>query len=746
MEKEMNILSLIDVSFKDKLRNVNLEIKRGESIIIFSSDSSLPYSFRDLLVFKNKKYSGVIKIGNSFLKRKSSDFFVNEKVLSIFSDNRKNHYFDKPLFEVMKYSLETNEHNFKLIQDFRKDWKEISEEYEFYIKENEEKFTSSLFLKQIKIYDEFLNSIDEKEIFTQKGKKIDFQILNNYLDKRIAMLNKSLSTISYYEVKKYNSYLDFQRKYRNHEGKLQNLKTDYKKVEKEVFNFANTSEFNIENDKKGKILFDINAEIKKELDFLKYGNFSNGFYKLLIKALKLKIIRSRKELKLARKTKKIDDINKAKINYWVKTETYKLFKKNRKHFKYIDDKNLKGLYKTIQDFEISYYNEVFFDFKRGKKIHWNESLKKIDSSKEKRYSLRRIKEMNQMKIEETKEKINNLYRELEKNKKIKVLGSKEIDKSAKNIKENDLLEKKADYFWEINQSNSSLTDSITINVQNNKKLEQQIIKRVLQSMKIDRHLFSLLQKNKQKLNKIPAEIKKKIEEVKNLDFHAFEIYHPLSFVYTKDFDENSLIQKVIIKNELFAFLESINMNSDKLWIPYSQLSLKDRIKIDIAKLKLYSPDVVIVDLRRTIFDHSYIDEMIKYKDEKTTLLIFSDKYFKSSVNNYIFIEKGKIIEQALNNRNLIFETEYAKKFMEDKKFHLEILEKISLMDYEEIYNSRKSYKINNSLVYTSENDVAMLKLIDESKENQDEFVLEKNDVLDIEDTVIIDLSSKSKEK
>ncbi|UWD34257.1 hypothetical protein [Mesomycoplasma molare] len=742
MEKN-KILSLLDVNFKNKLKNISLDINRGEDVLIFSSDPELHFTFVDLLIFKNKKYSGVIKIGKSFLKKKNSDFWIPEKVLNIFSNKNKKYYFEKPLFEVMKRSLETNEFNYKLMNDFRKDWKEVSEEYHFYIKEEEEKFSTKLYEHQILIFQNFFNSINYEKLYSEFNKnKIQIELIDDYIDKRIKMLNLSLNNITFYEIEKYKVYLKYQEKFRKQEGQLQNLKKELEIAENEVKNFENTSEFNLHLETIKKEYKNLSQQLNEKEKLFKYGFWKDGFYTLVCKSLKLKIKEVKKELKIAFKSKNKDNVLKAKILLWIRKKTYSLFKKNKKDFKYLTFSYIKGFYQTIKDFETEFFNDVFFDFKRNKKIQWNNQLLKIEQFHEKKFTLNKLRILNEKRKKEIQEEILILKAELAEKQKTKIEGSKSLDEVDKHKKIDIYWEKQANYIWEKDKNIKSLTEIIDLKTQNNNKLEEIIIQNIIKVTRLDKFIFKLLKKKYAKKFKITKEKQNKIKSLMLLARHAYAIYHPLSFVYTKNFEDNKIIQNVIIKNELFNFLKNIKIDVNKLWIPFSDLKESDKIKIDIGKLKLYSPEIVLVNLNKTIFGSEYIDELVRNKDKNTSLLIFSNNHLESQeINNFIFIEKGKIIESTFGNKNREFESLYAQNFMESKSFNLSLLDKISPFEYEEIYFSRKNTKINHSDVYIYDSDLKLSEVINSRKNNQ-KTQKEYNYNIDLEDTVIIDLTDE----
>ncbi|MGZ9414150.1 hypothetical protein [Mycoplasma sp. 5370] len=739
MEFTNKIISLLDVTYEDKLKNLNLEINKGEDVLIFSSNKKIPFCFKELLVFKNKNYSGVIKIGKNFLKKNFKDFWIPEKVLSIFSNKNKNHYFDKPLFEIMKYSFNTNEYDFKLMRDFRKDWKEVSDEYHFFIKEEEEKISYDLFETQIKIFDQFFKKINYKE-FLQKLEQNNFNLseLNDYLDKRIDMLNTSLNNITYYEIKKFNVYEKYRDKYRKNEGKLQNLRTEFEIAEKEVESFEHSSEFEIASHNHFQEINQLKAELKKRNEFLKNGFLKNGIYYLLIKSLKLKIKETKKDLKEAYKSANKEQIVKAKINYWIKRKTLYIFKHNKKHLKYVKPSVVKGFYNTIKEFEIEFFNNLFFDFKRGKTIKLDNQLEIIEEYHEKKFTLNKIKILNEKKLLDTLIEKKELKKEINFLKKATIEGSKEIDQVEKHKKTNVLWEKKANYVWEKEKNENLLANSIEIKMQNNSKLEQEIINNIIAITKIDRFLFSFLKRKNENSNEVELEIFKKIKNVIFLNDHFYVIYHPISFLYTNDFEDNEIIQNVIIKNELYNFLKSINIGIDKLWIPYSDLTQEEKIKIDIGKLKLYSPEVALVDLNKTIFNKTYVDQLVANKNPNTSLIIFASDFVETKhIKNFVFIEKSRIIECSFNNIKKEFESEFAKKFYKFKSFDFSIIDKISEHEYDELYSSRRYFKSNRSEIYISDNELISSKILSHRQKPK-----KTPNFVKLEDTVIIDYTEE----
>ncbi|MBN3535060.1 hypothetical protein [Mycoplasma procyoni] len=738
---EKTILSFTDVSFNNDLKNISFELKRGDDLLIYSSNPNISSAFRDLLVFKNKKYTGTIVVGNSLLQKKSKDFFIPEKVLTVFSNKYKTHYYDKTLFEVLKYSFNTNDHIFKLVNDFRKDWKEVSDEYSFYIKEEEQKYILSKYQKQIEIYELFLGLEEFAKISSPNfecSKNLEF--IDSYLDLRIQSLNESLNNITNNEIKQLNIYLEFQNKYRKQEGWIQDLKSNYTEAKKEVENFCNTSEFQINFLSRQEKIDKLEKELQEQKDFLKHGTLTNGIFDSLIKTLKDKWKNAVAERKMLSKKHNQEEYSKAKVNAWVKRKSYSFFKSQKRNFKYISANSLRLIYFALIDFEYQVFHSVFFDFKRGKRHTWHDEISIFESIKGKRFSIQKIKKDNEEKLKLSKSLINKIKKELSHLKKEKIEGSKAIDETERNIKINQFWEKQAEYIWvkehktsEIDIDNSKETDLY--------ELEQKIISYIIKITKIDRSIYGLLESDKKGKIVLSDSLKTKIKTMMFLSKQSYAIYHPISFIYTSDFDDNKIIKNIIIKNELYNFLEKINIHYEKLWQPYKELTQAEKIKIDIAKLKLYEPAIAVIDLDKTLFDGSYIDELIKWKSPNTSLILFANKPINSSVNNIIFIDKGKILESTFANKKMSFESEYAKEFMETGNFNSDYKNRITLLDYEEIYNVRKNIQINNSIVYFSENELAVSK-IKQRKEVEKE--VQETNFIEIQDTIIIDLTEKKR--
>lgn len=746
MDKNKNSLVFFDVIYKNIFKSISFSLPKGEDLVIYTSNPNVGSALRSLLVYKNNDYNGLIYLGDNLLTKKHSDFYLKDKALTVFADKNKNHYFKKLLFQVLKYSLKTNDFLLQLQQDFRKDWKEISDEYGHLIKEKEIDLTNEMLISQEDIYINFFSNIE-----IDKLNKNLTEILNSsqwekyieiYIEKRIEMLNESLNLLTDFELEKINHYFYYQEKFRNKEKTTLVLKEEYKKVEKQFRNLENTSEFAIAMQNKNESLKKLKIDLTNIDNSIKKGTLNKILFNHLKKSLWNKIKLAKKEIK---KFKDISSRDQARLNYWIKWKTYKYFIENKKIILFLSEKDALKLYKELQEYETTIFSDIYFLITQEKRhfnlFKYSKILKKyffnIDLYKKK--SENQIKNLNEQKLE--------ILEKIKIKKEEKINGSKKVSQILKNETQNSLWEKKAEYFWELKIQKEKMALQIKDFDKTRKILEKNLLNKIYEATKLDNLIFQHVKKVK--IGNWKIIIEEKIQEINYLSQVANSVYKPSTYLYTKDLEENNHIFDILLKDAIYKFVKKEKIDVKKLWKPYDSLSEEERIKIDIAKVSLYRPKIVILDFNKTIFDKKYLKEIIKKKHPETSLIIISNEKINLSLNNYIFIEKGKIIEQNFKTKIQKFETKYAKEFIKTGKLNLNLISQITDFDFIELFKERKNIVLGvGKNIYSSHNELAVAKLESKFKEETLEFDenLSEEDYISIDDAIIIDLKAKQEKE
>ncbi|WP_033161480.1 hypothetical protein [[Mycoplasma] collis] len=734
------ILTFLDVSFKDKLKQINFSLKKGNDLIIYSSDDSLPFAFKELLILKNKNYNGSIFVGDKLLKKNNKDFLLDTKILSVFSRKNNTSYYSKCLYDVLKFSFINNNYTFEIFNDFLKDWKSVSEEYEYDIKQDEISDLIKFTNLKIKYFEEFLNSEYLKNFFKNQSKIIND--IENYLEIKINFLKKILNVNTIFEIKKYENYLKYQNKFRNNEGKIHELKIKSLEIKEKIDNFSETSDYNKIVNKKTSIIQDLTKNISKLKKILSNGYDNYEFYKFLVKNFNSKIVLAKKELKNEYKNKNQEAIYKAKVNLLVKIKTKKIFKKYKKYYKYIGNNLLNRFYVSLSKFEYKMFNDVYFLFKRKKHLNsrsYNFFSFENSFKNDKTHIFNIIKYKNQKNYNDLNEKLKTLSLKLSKAKRINTNNfSKKINNYTLLNLKNQFYKYNADYNWAKNQNNEKIKKQIEENTKIIFEIEKKLVNYMYKATKLDKELFLNIKKDYNFLSEEKQrDIEQKIKNIKNLTQLQSTIYKFYDFIYDNHLDEENTIIKIIYKKEMKDLLNKINLSTEKLWQSYSEFTLEEKINLEIAKYSLYKPKISLLNLELTLFDETYIDKLIELKDPNSSLIIFSQHFIDAKkIKNYLFIEKGKIIESSFDNNNLKFESKFAQSFVQNKEFNLNLLYTITDKEYEEIYKSRKNTKINNSTIYTSESDLVLLNVTYERNSELNDK--NDNDIINIDDELIID--------
>ncbi|VEU59615.1 hypothetical protein [Mesomycoplasma neurolyticum] len=745
--QQNKIISFLDVSFKKQFKQISFSLKKGEDLIIYSSDDSIPYAFKELLILKKRNYDGLINIGGQFLEKNNKDFFLNTKVLSIFSKKNKQNYYSELLYDVLKFSFINNNFIFNIFNDFMKDWKEVSFEYGFDIKKGEIENLKNFNLQKISIYKIFLNSFKFKKIQNLSNHSIED--INNYLDFKISFLKKILNLNSIFEINKFENYLKFQKKFRNKEGQIHELKLKAINLKTQIKNFANTSDYNQALHKKNKIIAELLEKQNKIKNILSKGYDNYVFYNFLLKNFKSKIKLAKKELNEEKKNKNQDSIYKAKVNLLVKIKSKKIFQKYKKYYKFIDNNLLHKFYLSLNNFEYKMFNEIFFFFKRKKHLNfkqYNFVYSEQNFKNDRTHIFNIIKYKNEQNAKELTEKLKIISNVLIKNKRVNINNlSKKTNKFQELYLKNEYYKFNADYKWLKEKNEENLQKQIADESSNILILEKELINYMYNSAKIDKNLFVYIKKQFNLITQSEKEkIEAKISTIKKLTQLQSTIYKINDFIYNKHLDEDNIITKIIYKKEMKDLLSKINIPLKKLWEPFDTLTQEEKINIDFAKYNFYEPEITLVDLEKTLFDQKYVDKLLDFKKPNTSLIIFSNKLINTKkINNFLFIEKGKIIESSFNNSSLIFDTRFAKNFVETNELNLNFLYTINDKNYEEIYNGKKNIEIKNSVVYTSENELILLDATYNDKNNLKNTKLTQ--IIYLDNVPIIDKTKKNKE-